>query len=162
MEQCYICEDDTTPSDSIKCEGVCDKSMHAKCVGMTKAALKAYNDMDSMYYICDKCVSNSMMAINKKLDSVMSIFHIYDERVTRYEKDMKELLTNVCDLKSMLGNNNLKLLVNNNDTMIETINPTVVRDHEKQLSKVNKKEQKTKTDTVVLIKPKNNQNCHKT
>lgn len=71
MEDCYICESETTPSDSIKCEGVCGKNMHAKCGGISKSLLEGYCELDSMYYICDKCIGFSMI--------VMSIFYIYDE-----------------------------------------------------------------------------------
>lgn len=155
MEDCYICENETTPTDSIKCEGVCGKSMHAKCAGISKTVLKGYTELDNLYYICDKCVGSSLIAINKKIDKVMSIFHIYDERVTRYERDMKVLLDSVLELK----NNIESILVEKTEIANERNFEKCVNESE-VTKKVVKKN--NKSDAVILIKPKNNQNVEKT
>lgn len=155
MEDCYICESETTPADSLRCEGVCGRNIHAKCAVISKSLLKGYKETDNMYYICEKCIGLSMIAVNKKLDKVMSIFNIYDERVTRYDRDMKVLLESVCELKIQMNN-----ITVSGDPATNDINVTNLNVSEKMRD--NKHSKNKKSDAVILIKPKNNQNCDKT
>lgn len=101
---CYVCTSETALGDSFKCEGPCARRMHAKCVNMNKTVLKAYIDMDNLFYMCDSCMKDSMKAISTKLDKIMSVIAIYDERVSRYETNMTELKDTVDELKVCVTN----------------------------------------------------------
>lgn len=101
---CYICKSETALGDSFKCEGSCARRMHARCVGMNKTAYKAYIDLDNLFYMCESC--GSIKAINAKLDKIMNLIAIYDERVSRYEMNMIELKESLRDLKLCVNNKN--------------------------------------------------------
>lgn len=104
--ECYVCENETVDGDSLNCGGVYNRRMHAKCVGINKTVLKAYMELDNLFYMCNECINNSMRAINSKLGKIMSVITIYDERVTRYEKDMIVLKDGVDELKMCVNKNN--------------------------------------------------------
>lgn len=148
---CYICKSETASGDSFKCEGPCARRMHAKCVSMSKTVLKTYIEMDNLFYMCDSCINGSMKAINTKLDKIMSVIAIYDERVSRYE-------TNMIELKDCVGE--LKACVNNkNETVTDALNmlnkcaPTVRTSYADKV-KVN--------EPVVLVVPKQTQSTEVT
>lgn len=103
---CYVCKNETAPGDSFKCEGPCGRRMHAKCVSVSKTVLKTYFELDNLFYMCDGCISGSMKAINNKLDKIMSLIAIYDERVMRYEANMNDLKESVSELKVCVNNKN--------------------------------------------------------
>lgn len=100
---CYVCKNETALGDSFRCEGTCSRRMHAKCVGVNKTVLKTYIEMDNLFYMCDVCIKSSMKAINTKLDNIMNIITVYDERVIRYEKNMTELKDCVKELKECVN-----------------------------------------------------------
>ncbi|KAJ6648051.1 hypothetical protein Bhyg_03276 [Pseudolycoriella hygida] len=141
------------------CDGICNKFMHYKCVGMTRTIFKAYGDLDNLHYMCDKCANLSLKAMNQKLDKIMSIIRIYDERMTRYEKNMEHLIENTNGLTKLLqlpvfsGSNASCVsdeLANNQSPMIKK-------------SKAHSVMLKPKGESaVILIKPKENQGCEVT
>lgn len=106
-DNCFICED--SKGDTFKCDGVCNKMMHAKCVGMTKTVYKAYEELNNLNYVCDDCMNVSLKAINRNFDKIISTIYIYDERATRNENSMCQLVKDMGELtKSIdLHNNNL-------------------------------------------------------
>lgn len=151
---CYICENETASGDSFKCGGVCNRRMHAKCVGVNKTVLKAYMEMDNLFYMCDMCINGSMKAINNKLDKIMSVITIYDERVSRNEKDMAELKESISELK-------LKVCVNNNKD--EVTDPLIdVNKQCSSLKKLSYADKVKQNDPVVLVVPKQDQTAQVT
>lgn len=149
---CYVCENETEAGDSFKCGGVCTRRMHGKCVGMNKTVLKAYMEMDNLFYMCDVCINNSMKAINNKLDKIMSVITIYDERVVRYEEDMMELKECVSELKVCVKMNK-----------VDEESPINVNTQSDNSSKKPTFADKVKqNDPVVLVVPKQNQTAQVT
>lgn len=143
---CYICENETQAGDSLKCGGMCNRRMHAKCVSINKHALKAYMELDNLFYMCDTCINGSLKAINNKLDKIMIVITIYDERVKRNEKDMTELKESVAELK---------LCVNKNDDVTDSlINVNKQCNPLKKLSYADKLKQ---NEPVVVVVPRQQQ-----
>lgn len=142
---CYVCKSETALGDSFKCAGICNRRMHAKCVSMNKTVLKAYMELDNLFYMCNECVNGSMKAINTKLDKIMSVITIYDERVTRYENDMTVLKDSV---------NELKMCVNKNtdETDACKVNTQCI-----PLRKSNYADKVKQNAPVILVVPKQNQ-----
>lgn len=147
-DNCFICED--SKGDTFKCDGVCNKNMHAKCVGMTKTVYKAYEELSNLNYMCDDCMNISLKAINRKLDKIISTIYIYDERATRNESSMCQLVKDMGELA--------KSIENYNDNPSKTLN---VNAGNKQKSYADQLK-KNNTGAVVLVKPKANQQCDKT
>lgn len=84
----------------------------------------------------------------------MSNVHIYDERVTRHDRDMKVLLENVGELKNLIENNNVKLMATAENPEVSNTQKVDICEDESSVKKL----KQTKSDAVILIKPKNNQN----
>lgn len=153
---CYICEDEVT-ENSIKCEGVCERAMHPKCVGMNKTVCKAYCELDNLYYMCNECIGDSLKAVNTKLNKILSIVQIYDERISRYEIDMKDVKQSVSEIKvSLCGKSK-----NTDDVNVNVNNNTECENKKSEIyvSSKNKKSKSKSKSTIVLVKPKNGQNC---
>lgn len=105
---CNVCGNDIlVDGDNVKCDGVCSRMVHAKCTGLTKTVIKAVNDVDNLCYICNECKSDSFKAINVKLNKILSFICIYDERVTRSEKNVSNLIEQVGEIKTLLSDNNV-------------------------------------------------------
>lgn len=126
--------------------------MHAKCVGVNKTVLKAYMELDNLFYMCDTCINGSVKAINTKLDKIMSVITIYDERVTRNEKDMTELKESVAELKVCVNNKN-----NDNTDSLTYVNKQC-----NSLYKPSYADKVKQNEPVVMVVPKQNQTAHAT
>lgn len=152
-DMCYICEDEVTTINSIKCEGVCERTMHAKCVGMTKTVCRAYCELDNLYYMCNECIGDSLKAMNMKLNKILSVVQIYDERISRYESDMNAVKQCVGEIKSSMCEKSMNIdsVISNNDSASENF-----------VSSKNKKRKSRSKSAIVLVKPKNGQNSEMT
>lgn len=141
---CYICESATTSADSFKCEGICDRQMHAACVGISKSLCKAYMQMSNLYYLCDECVDSSIKGINMKLDKLMSFLNSYEERLTTNENNMLDILKVTDEIKNSISENRKSVSYSD-----------IVKKDKTQKSK-------SKKDAVVIVKPKAKQKGEKT
>lgn len=148
MNNCYRCDDTATEADSFKCDGVCDRNVHAKCVGFTKTVFKAYTDMPNLYYVCDDCNGETLKMINKKLLVIMNTINVYDERSVRNENKLDSLCEEIKQMKSV--NNNKCVNLNNVQTADQRVKPTYAD------------QVKRSKNSVIFIKPKNDQNGKKT
>lgn len=153
---CYICEEEVTTNNTIKCDGVCERSMHAKCVGMNKTACKTYCELDNLYYMCNECIGESLIAVNKKLNKILSIVQIYDEKISRCEIDISDVKQCVSEIKSSMCVKSSR--VNSSDISISENS----KSENSVFSKVCKKRKSKSKSAIVLVKPKSGQNCELT
>lgn len=109
-------------------------------------------ELDNLFYMCDLRINGSMKAINNKLDKIISVITIYDERVQRYDKDMAELKDSVSELKVCV--NNIK-----DDVMVTSTNVNKECTSSKKPSYADKVKQ---NDPVVLVVPKQDQTAQAT
>lgn len=153
---CYICEEEGTEANSIVCDGLCERTMHAKCVGMNKTVCKAYGELDNLYYMCNECIEGSLKAVNIKLNKILSFMQIYDERVSRHETQISEVKRCVTEMKSEFYER-----VESNSDLNSKGSITV--DESFVVNKVKSRKAKTKSkSTIVFVKPKNGQSCEMT
>lgn len=145
--------DEPSDVDSIKCDGVCGRSMHGKCISITsRTVLKVCKDTPNIMVYCDDCNCNSLRAINEKLNKRFSLISIYDERAIRNEKGLNDIVKSVDEMKISVCKSGSELI--------------------KEIGKVSLTEGKTtyaekvkmgKNNAVVVVKPKCvNQQCEKT
>lgn len=154
---CYICEDEVSEADSIKCDGICERTMHAKCIGMNKTVRKAYCELDNLYYMCNECIGDSLKAVNNKLNKILSVVQIYDERIARYESDMREVKESVNGLKSGMLEKSKCF-----DSSVSSNNTASNNKSENSVTSKNMKRKAKSKNAIVLVKPKNSQNCELT
>lgn len=157
VEVCYVCEDEVTEVNAIKCDGVCDRTMHGKCIGMNKRVCKAYGELDNLYYMCNDCISDSLKAVNNKLDKVLSIVQIYDERIARYESEVRDVKQSVNEIKSLMCERSRECSTANVENKSD-----FDKKSEKGVTNVNKRRKVKSKNAIVLVKPKNSQNCELT
>ncbi|KAJ6634609.1 hypothetical protein Bhyg_13184 [Pseudolycoriella hygida] len=156
-EICYICEDEATDTNSIKCEAVCERAMHAKCVGMNKTVCKAYNELDNLFYMCNECIGDSLKAVNNKLNKILSTVQIYDERIARFESDMRDVKQCVSEIKSAMCEQS-----ENSNNVYSNICPTLKDKSENLMSSKNINRKVKSKSSIVIVKPKKGQNCELT
>lgn len=95
MASCTRCSLVIKEDESFKCDGGCGKIYHVSCAGpgsgVTKAFHKLFIENEYFLFMCTNCRSFSLKAANDKLNKVMSTIAINDERISRYNDDMKNL-----------------------------------------------------------------------
>lgn len=67
---CYYCNesaDDASMDSKIRCMGPCEQFIHINCVGLSKAAAKAFNDCNEIHFYCNKCQKYSLCGISETL-----------------------------------------------------------------------------------------------
>lgn len=150
LEICWKCNENILSADKMKCDAICGRFVHARCIKITKTVLKAWQEIDNFLYVCDECNSDSFKAINVKLNKILSVICIYDERVARNEKNVSNLVDQIGDLKLLLnaGNNKDGKEVTNTDN--------------KKIKTYAEKVKMKNNESVVLLKPKCTQNSNDT
>lgn len=53
----------------IRCMGPCEQFIHIVCVGISKNAVKAFNECDEMHFYCCKCQKYSLCGISETLSN---------------------------------------------------------------------------------------------
>lgn len=104
-------------------------------------------DSDNLCYICNECKADSYKAINVKLNKILSFICIYDERVTRSEKNVSNLIDQVGEIKSLLSKNCESVKMN---------------DGTKKAKSYAEEVKMSNNESVVIVKPKEAQNSNKT
>lgn len=172
---CNRCNTEIGSGDSISCDGGCRKVYHLGCAGPGKGVSKtfynAFIENEYFIFLCSACRTSSLKAVNNKLDKIMSIIEVYNERVQRQDEDIRQLKdsikegndvskTDICDLitNKMLE---VKDAVNRNEkeviTEIQKVTKPVGR---KSYVDIVKERQ---NDPALLVVPKNkNQNSEET
>lgn len=151
MEQdqtCCVCKERLS-ADVLKCDGVCNQMVHAKCIPITKTVFKALQESDNLMYICDDCNENSYKAINVKLNKILSFICIYDERVSRSEKNVSNLIEQISEIKTLISDKNDK------SENIESVGTRKAKTYAEKVKMNN-------NVSVLLLKPKNTQNSDAT
>lgn len=144
-QACYVCKGSQS-SDTITCAGVCNQFVHAKCIKMTKTMLKIFEDSDDLFYMCDDCNRDSCKATNAKLNKMC----IYDERLTRSEFFFTNLVEQMGEIKALISERNGDGVIS-----VPESNTNKSKTYAEKVKMCN-------NETVVLLKPKNNQNCEAT
>lgn len=146
MGSCSRCAIEISDVEYLKCDGGCGKMYHLNCAGagsgVTKAFYKLFIENDYFIFMCTLCRKSSLKAVNEKINKVISTIAIYDERITRYNEDIKNIKQSLDDfntvsMKSVLDTiNELKLEVSKNTN--ENQNQNVHKFHEEvvELKKV--------------------------
>lgn len=149
LQACFVCEKDDT-GDVVRCSGICNRWTHAKCVKLSKSVAKSIEESDNVMYMCDDCNSNSLSAVNSKLNKMLSFMCICEERVNRSEKNVSNLIDQMSEIKMLLCDSKNKS---------ETVNkiPTT-----KKAKTFAEKVKMSKNESVLLLKPKKNQNSSDT
>lgn len=154
MEQeqvCFVCDKDLS-SDIIRCKGVCNISAHAKCLELTKTVSKALQEITNLSYVCDDCKDNSYEAINVKLNKILSVIHIYDERVTRNEKQIVRIVEQIDDLKSVVSEKTEKIVDEMKNRAIPAPGKNeIAQSYAEKVKMIN-------NESLLMLKPKCNQN----
>lgn len=157
---CFICEDVTLDEESFKfkCDGLCDKHMHAKCVGLNKTTCRAYRQLENLHFLCNDCCNDSQKSINAKLDKLMSLIQLCDERAVRNESNLKEIVMNINVLKESLNNKNVDYYETNkhSKTSLDSSSGKLYADQVKTTNNNNN------NDKVIILKPKKTQSCETT
>lgn len=153
-ENCEKCDVELTAGGIVKCDGVCNKRFHSKCVKMSTSVVKAWEENDNLFFICDECNGDSIKAINTKLTKIFSMFSIYDEQAKRNEANLNEMKQLVCDLKQCveIGNKDVR-------QKIENVNINNTAEPVSYAQKV----KAANNNAVVIVKPKKSeQNSNET
>ncbi|KAJ6649282.1 Neuronal acetylcholine receptor subunit alpha-7 [Pseudolycoriella hygida] len=148
---CFICNEKLS-AEVVTCDDVCNQSAPAKCVKISKTVHKALQDVDNLNFVCDHCRIDSYKAINAKLNKILSVIYIYDERVTRNENNLKRLIEKVDDVKNLL---NEKAVEKSDKTRIVNSSGKKAKTYEEKVKMCN-------NDSVIMVKPKDNQNSSAT
>lgn len=166
MPDCSRCNKDVLEADQLKCNGVCGKMYHFACIGIPKTFLKIYLENDYFLFLCTHCRSTSIMAVNEKLNKVMSVINIYDERVARQDEEFKQLRQQLDESREKSSESFQEL-----KDIIGTVKESV-KNNEKEIGKVINIVSKPsyvdiikgrKNDPAILIVPKDkNQNSETT
>lgn len=151
VEVCFVCNEGLS-AEVVKCDGVCNRSAHARCIKITKTVHKALQEIDNLSYVCDICSKDTCKAINAKLNKIMSMICIYDERVTRNEKNMDNLVEQIGELKALV----------NQKVVPESVENVEIISTNRKSKTYAEKVKMCNNDSVLMVKPKKPQNSSAT
>lgn len=144
--KCASC-DLTLKGEILKCDGLCDKMYHAKCVNCTPNNFKFIEQSKNIIFRCDECMLKPDVMIYETMKKILSFMCMTYERMNRQERSNEQ----VC-----------KEIVHSNESL-KQINEQIVMGKDKG-NEINGKQiesyasvTKNKYDEAVVIKPKKNQ-----
>lgn len=144
VNKCASC-DLTLKGEILKCEGLCNKIYHAKCVNCTTTNFKFIEQSTNIIFRCDECMLKPDVMIYETMKKILSFMCMTDERMNRLEKSNEKLC---------------KEMVYINES-VKRMSEHIVMDKD---SEINGKQlesyasvTKNKYDEAVVIKPKKNQ-----
>lgn len=140
---CNRC-DAVLSGNTIKCDSICGRQFHIKCVKMSNVTFKNYEEMDNLLFVCDNCKASFCKAVNEKLCKIVSMFNIYDEQAKRNNDSLEDIKKQVCELKKSIDENGSEI-----KRKIENVN-TVESEQMSYAQKV----KASKNNAVVIVKPK--------
>lgn len=150
----------------ITCDGGCKKVYHLACAGpgkgITKTFHNAFVENEYFVFLCSSCRTSSLKAVNNKLDKIMSIIEVYNERVQRQDEDIRQLKDSIkegnevsksdsCDLISKMSEVKDALKQNEKEVLLEIqkVNKPVGRKTYVDIVKARQ------NDPALLVVPKN-------
>lgn len=91
MANCGMCTEVITAlPDSIKCDGPCNMSIHAKCASLTRTAIKMINESSNIFYFCDRCkvfpvkaITEHLIAIKTSISNLSDVMSVQSEKTTK-------------------------------------------------------------------------------
>lgn len=166
---CSRCNEEIGTGEFVKCDGGCKRIYHLACAGtgrgVTKTFYNAFIENEYFLFMCSNCRSSSLQAVNAKLDKIMSVIEVYNERVRRQDEDIKELKdyvkegndnskTNIVDLTNKITE--IKEVVKHNEEILIVNKPTGRKTYVDIVKE-------RRNDPALLVVPKNkNQNSEET
>lgn len=89
-ENCVICKNKILQNEeSVNCDGSCIRKYHAKCLKFTTNFLKQFRENKNVFYNCDDCANKLIMSLNATVKKMLSYLQIIDERMKRYDLELK-------------------------------------------------------------------------
>lgn len=91
MTNCGVCTEVITAlPDSIKCDGPCNMSIHAKCASLTRTAIKIINESSNLLFLCDHCklfsfkeITDHLLAIKTSISNLSDAMSAQSERTAK-------------------------------------------------------------------------------
>lgn len=102
MSICGVCKELISAlPESILCDGPCGMSIHARCTGLNKTAIRIITESPNVIYLCNGCVEFSSKAVAEKLNAIQQsivdlaqVISVSSEKTEVLSK-MSEKLSNV-------------------------------------------------------------------
>lgn len=187
MGSCTRCSEVIKEDEFFKCDGGCGKIYHISCAGpgtgVTKTFHKLFIENEYFIFMCSSCRAFSLKAVNDKLNKVISTIAINDERISRYNDDIKNLHQSLEDMnlkftkdffdlktdvnkKALVTENNdvknlidevveiKKVLNTNNKEITENIRKAVSQNQTVKRDTYAERLKKSSEENVILVKPK--------
>lgn len=154
---CKLCDKKCVDGgDSIFCTGPCSRKYHWKCIGFTPVSINFYRTCDNLSFECDECRDNPYKIMSVTLNKILSFMSIFNERLHRQETNSEAIDKNFETLNSNLQKYESEMKA-------ELINlTTTVKNGHKTSEPFTESTDATVHDAVVLVQPKNIQNCSAT
>lgn len=152
-KKCQICSKGIPKKEEqVTCDGLCNTSYHSKYIGFNATTLKFYRECRNQKYICDECENHPDTALNKTLKMVLSYLCIMDERLNRQGESLANINTEI----EKIANNKLEC----SNELSEQLDNTI-KEIQTDAEFV-KQNNNTNVKSVVIVKPKINQQCSTT
>lgn len=129
MGTCNRCSVDIKDEEFFKCDGGCGKVYHTACAGTTTGVTKSFHKLfienEYFLFMCTNCRKFSLKAANDKLNKVISTIAINDERINRYNEDVKYLKQSMEEMNANFTKSLVELKTEVNKKTVGTENKDV-------------------------------------
>ncbi|KAJ6642828.1 hypothetical protein Bhyg_07782, partial [Pseudolycoriella hygida] len=95
-DSCADCDKEIRDSDKlVKCDGVCNRVFHYKCIGFNVTAYRFYCQCRNLKYICDDCTEHPDNMMNGMIKKLLSYLCIIDERLNRHGDGLMSMKSDI-------------------------------------------------------------------
>lgn len=146
MSQCKKCFLEIKRTDKyIRCQGLCERQFHTKCVGLQDNQWKFIVDHVNIAWFCDSCVESGITSIKDVLKDMTSSMKALEDNVNNQEVGNEKQEKLLSELVST---------VRRMDENITTDTKKIIEHQEGSKTSYADKVKSKKNNQVVLIKPK--------